>query len=477
MHFEAKNSFFKHLDFFFIDIIAMLLSFALANLLWLKDFSHYRRPIYIEILGIILISMIMINLIFNPYSGILRRDNIEEFRKALSYTLNYLLSYIVVTYLLKIGPTFSRMTVFLTYIIFLLLVFFLRLIWKKLIIMGKIPFISPERISLMVVSDRKNISTILGNMEHDQYKRYEIKGVCVDNRKSVGTKILGYDVLCDIDGLYKCVVENNIKEVFFSLQPKEIDDALVQSLISEGIGVQLEIARIFNVEPDSETLDKVGIYHTLGLGLFTFSPSQMAYLLVKRFIDIIASVFVAVFLAAFTLIVKIAFVLCGDNAPIFYKQKRVGKDGQLFTMYKYRSMVNNADELLIELLKDEEKAKEWETYHKLSVDPRITPIGSFLRKTSLDELPQFINVLKGEMSLVGPRPLVEGELKMHGGLKLYERVKPGITGWWACNGRSNISFKERLELEYYYVKNCSFVLDVLTLFRTVYCVIKKTGSR
>ena len=128
-------------------------------------------------------------------------------------------------------------------------------------------------------------------------------------------------------------------------------------------------------------------------------------------------------------------------------------------------------------LKDEKYKKEWEEEQKFSNDPRITKVGRILRKTSIDELPQMINVLKGDMSLVGPRPLVDGELEQHGGLKLYQRVKPGITGWWGCNGRSNIDYRERLELEYYYVRNCSLYLDILCIFRTIVAVIKKDGAQ
>ena len=146
-------------------------------------------------------------------------------------------------------------------------------------------------------------------------------------------------------------------------------------------------------------------------------------------------------------------------------------------MYKFRSMVSNADEVLQDMLKDEKYWCEWDQNQKFDDDPRITKAGRFLRKTSLDEFPQFINVLKGDMSLVGPRPLVVGELEEHDGLTLYNRVKPGITGWWACNGRSNISYKERLELEYYYVKNRSLYLDLLIIVRTAIAVFRGQGAQ
>ena len=155
----------------------------------------------------------------------------------------------------------------------------------------------------------------------------------------------------------------------------------------------------------------------------------------------------------------------------------MGQFGKVFRLYKFRSMVPNADEVLKELLKKDEYKEQWEKNQKFDKDPRITPTGRILRKTSLDEFPQFINVVKGDMSLVGPRPLVKGELEEHNGLTLYNKVKPGITGWWACNGRSNISYRERLDMEYFYVKNCSLHLDLLIVLRTAVSVIKRDGAQ
>ena len=174
---------------------------------------------------------------------------------------------------------------------------------------------------------------------------------------------------------------------------------------------------------------------------------------------------------------KLSYVLRGDRHPVFYRQTRVGLRGQTFELWKLRSMVWNADEVLQDLLQDPSMREEWERDQKLANDPRITPIGRVLRRASLDELPQFINVLKGEMSVVGPRPLIPGELEAHGGRQLYNKVKPGITGWWGCNGRSSIDYYERLELEYYYVTHCSLYLDALCLFRTVVAVFKREGAQ
>ena len=476
MHYKSKNSVLKHLDFLAIDVIVISISFLLANLTRFHKLNYYPNDLFYSVLMMIVFSMVLINVVFNPYSGILRRDNVDEYRINLGYTIYYLLAYIIVSFLFKMGGLYSRIVVILTYIYFHLFGFLIKTMWKKLIIAGKIPFIVPERIPLLIVVKRNDVEAILENIDQSVFHRYDIKAICVADSNTCETKICGYDCFAGTDCIHNYVIQNNIREVFFYLNPEKINNNMAKNLVDEGVGVQLNIQSIFGFETDNQIIDKVGIYHTLGLGLFVFTPAQVFYLWIKRFLDIVFSLAACVFMLLLIVVVKLANVSIGDHSSIFYTQRRVGKDGKIFNLYKFRSMVPDADEKLKELLKDEKLSREWEEYHKLASDPRITPIGSFLRRSSLDEFPQFINVLKGDMSLVGPRPLTEGELEMHNGLKLYERVKPGITGWWACNGRSNISYKERLELEYYYVKNCSFFLDVLTILRTLACVLKKTGA-
>ena len=146
-------------------------------------------------------------------------------------------------------------------------------------------------------------------------------------------------------------------------------------------------------------------------------------------------------------------------------------------------MVPNADEVLAKLLKQKKYRKQWEEFQKLDDDPRITKVGKVIRKGSIDEFPQFINVLLGQMSMVGPRPLIPGELKEHGGkakdIEKYQSVKPGVTGYWAMRIRSDNSsdYNERLKLEYYYIDNCSPVLDIRILFHTVGTVLKQKGAK
>ena len=205
---------------------------------------------------------------------------------------------------------------------------------------------------------------------------------------------------------------------------------------------------------------------------------ELGYNIIKRLFDVLVGMIGMVFVIIVAIIYKIIAIITGDFKPIFYCQNRIGKNGKEFKLYKFRTMIYNADEVLKELLKKSKYKKEWNKYQKLSNDPRITKIGHILRKTSLDELPQFINVLKGNMSLIGPRPLLKGELDAHNGKHdIYESVKPGISGWWASHGRSKTTYKERLELEYFYVKNKSLLLDLKCIFCTIKAVIWKSGAK
>ena len=214
-------------------------------------------------------------------------------------------------------------------------------------------------------------------------------------------------------------------------------------------------------------------------GVQRTSLRELGYRFIKRIFDIVCGLIGLICLIPLTILVKIISVYSGDHKSIFYTQKRIGKNGREFKLYKFRSMVPNADEILEQTLKmDKVRAEEWKKYQKFEHDPRITKIGNILRKTSLDEVPQFINILKGDMSMIGPRPLVPGELDLHdGNHEIYESVRPGITGWWACNGRSATTYAERLELEYYYVKNKSLWLDIKCVFKTISAVLTKKGAK
>lgn len=165
--------------------------------------------------------------------------------------------------------------------------------------------------------------------------------------------------------------------------------------------------------------------------------------------------------------------------PVFYKQKRIGQYGQYFQLIKFRTMVLNADKHLDQVLSEnEDLRKEFEVHHKLKRDPRITKIGHFLRMMSLDELPQFLNVIRGEMSIVGPRPILyEEELQGYGDhLDKFLSVKPGITGLWQISGRSNNTFEKKVLLDIAYVQEKSFSLNLYIILKTIFVVLKPNGA-
>ena len=168
-----------------------------------------------------------------------------------------------------------------------------------------------------------------------------------------------------------------------------------------------------------------------------------------------------------------------DGAPVLFAHYRVGHDGKLFRCMKFRSMLRNSDQLLAELLHDDPQVRaEWDRDQKLANDPRVTAVGHFLRRTSLDELPQLLNVLRGEMSLVGPRPITVAELTRYGGVRWhYLSVRPGITGLWQVSGRNNTTYEERVALDRRYVEQRSVWLDLSILLKTVRVVVLREGSR
>jgi Undecaprenyl-phosphate galactose phosphotransferase WbaP len=198
--------------------------------------------------------------------------------------------------------------------------------------------------------------------------------------------------------------------------------------------------------------------------------------IIKRIVDMILTVILLLFTWPIFLLLAL-LVRLDSKGPILYTQKRLGQNGELFDSYKFRTMFENAEEKLQDLLAaDPQALQEYQTYHKLANDPRVTKVGKFLRRYSLDELPQFINVLKGDMNLIGPRSYMPIELPLMGDYaRVILKVNPGITGWWQVMGRNATSFKERLQLDEYYISNWSIWLDIYIMIKTVWVLVRGEG--
>lgn len=203
--------------------------------------------------------------------------------------------------------------------------------------------------------------------------------------------------------------------------------------------------------------------------------SKKVYIKIKRVIDVILASVALILLSPLFAIIAIAIKI-DSKGPVFFAHKRIGKNGKIIKLYKFRSMVINAEELIKSFTP--EQMREYKENYKLTNDPRITKVGKFLRKTSLDELPQLINIINGDLSIIGPRPLVADELEKYGVNKdKFLSVTPGLTGYWAANGRSNTTYEQRMKMELYYIDNLSLKMDIKVFFKTILSVVKKEGAR
>ena len=478
MQIKGKYSWAKHLDFMVIDLGSLVLGFFLSY--FIKFGTLVLTDEWTRFLLIVSLLNIVISLVIAPYSGIFKRRYYQEISRSLLLVSGNALGAAIFFYIFKVGEAYSREAFIYTYVFYLIISLVLKYIWKRLLMSGKVSVSTTKKMTLFIIAESGQAERVIHNTEASDLSVYNIKGIhFIDSNYDVPElqTIDKKPIEIIDDNFIDYILKNNIAEVLVAVPANSLDSSVYETLISNGVGVNMVVESTLGFQTEEQFITNIGVYKALSIGSFSFTPTQSFYLLVKRFFDIFCGLIGLIILLPITLIVKLVTLCSGDTAKLFYRQKRVGQNGKMIRIWKFRSMVPDADKRLQEMLKEEKWRKQWEENQKFDNDPRITKVGKFLRKTSIDELPQLVNVLVGDMSLVGPRPLVDGELEAHDGLKIYQKVKPGITGWWGCNGRSNIDYRERLELEYYYVKNCSLYLDVLCIFRTVLAVVKKDGAQ
>lgn len=482
MQIKEKYSWAKHLDFLLVDLCSLLLSILLAYFIKFRTISMNLE--WNRLIVIVTLLNIVIYFVGNPYSGIFHRRYYKEIGRAFIVVMSNALCAVMIFYVFKIGAQYSREVIIYTYTFYFFISVVLKYVWKKLMTSGWLKSYKAEKTSLFLISNKENVEKDIHSVYATDLPLFNIKGVYLvsgdaENDSSINYKANKKSIVIPVvkDQIVDFILNNGVSEVLVCVSPDELDKKMCSSLIANGVGINLVVESILSLQTEEQFVTHIGVSKVLNIGSFAFSPSQQFYLMIKRLFDITCGLIGLVLLGPIALVIKFAYLLSGDTARIIYRQDRIGLNGKKIRIWKFRSMAPNADTILRDMLEDEHFRKEWSENQKIENDPRITRIGKFLRKTSIDELPQLINVLIGDMSLVGPRPLVEGELVAHNGLKLYEKVKPGITGWWGCNGRSNINYKERLELEYYYVKNCSLYLDFICIIRTIYSVLKNDGAQ
>lgn len=286
-----------------------------------------------------------------------------------------------------------------------------------------------------------------------------------------------FNILIGLDKAKEYIQNNNIKTVIIS-SPK-MDKYKLIDVISD---VQLVVRNILFVPNLNGTpvanLDIKRLYTSNVMLLDVKNNlSKRRNRILKYIFDMTLTIVGTICISPILFIIAL-WIYIDSPGPVIFKHMRVGKDGKEFPCYKFRSMCVDAKEKLEELLKNDPVARaEWEKDFKLKHDPRITRSGAFLRKTSLDELPQIFNVLKGEMSLVGPRPIIREEMKRYKNhINDYLMVRPGIAGMWQCSGRSDIEYDERVNMDSWYVRNWSIWLDIMILWKTLQAVFAKKGA-
>lgn len=332
------------------------------------------------------------------------------------------------------------------------------------------------QISILIVGAGRSGDAIVREMQKDRGRGYKVIGFLEDHTPKTAY-VNEYPVMGGFSELEKVVKETGVESVIIAapgLSQSDLSELIyrAQSLVKDvGVIPNLVGVPMANVEAESFFDEKIMVLHIRN-NLGTVSNH-----VIKRFFDVIATVLGGILLIPFLLLIA-CWVYYDSPGSVIYKQRRVGKNGKEFNCYKFRSMYINAQGMLSEILaSDSEMKREWEREFKLKKDPRITRSGRWLRKNSLDELPQLVNVLRGEMSLVGPRPIIPEEVPRYGELiREYYSVRPGITGLWQVSGRSDIDYPERVRMDSWYVHNWSIWLDIVLLWRTIRVVLQHKGA-
>ena len=481
MYRKNANGWLKHIDFIILDMICLQIAFVLAYFIKNGNIHLYNDFLYRNMAIILEVADLMVLLIFSTLKGVLKRGHYQEFVKTLKH--GFIVCLLAVLYLFTVqkGIFFSRFILFLTIGIYFILTYILRELWKTHIKKG---VNSGKRRKLLIVTSSTIVGKVIDNVEKNNYSRYDIVGVALLDKDLIGNQINNVSVVANNEtvGMYAC--KEWVDEVLIVL-PKEIayPNTLIEELTLAGITVHMNLAKVVNSPGKKQFVEKIGDYTVLTTSINYASLNE---LFLKRVFDIICGALGCILTLVICIFIGPAIYVASPG-PIFFSQERVGKNGKKFKMYKFRSMYLDAEERKAELMKDN-KLGEGKMF-KLDFDPRVignkvmpdgfhkTGIGEFIRKTSLDEFPQFINVLLGQMSLIGPRPYLPREKEDMG--QYYDDVvacKPGITGMWQSHGRSDVDFDHRLVLDEYYYRNWSFWLDVTLLFKTVKQVLYGRGA-
>lgn len=434
---------------------------------WISD----NRVYYRWILAVFMLTLVY--LIFYPNKNFFKR----KFKDELIYNLktNGMAGVFMATaaYLIKDADDYSRF-IYLGTIVF-------NLCWMQIVhcIYRKYVLDNRERVrttrKILIICTKDKAEEIVSNIIKEKIYDLWVEGIIVIDADMTGQKICNIPVVANYRSMYLYATRSVVDEIF--IQTSCFEKYKMQEVITKfeemGVKVNLSIDLLnLNVQA-SKQLGKIGAYYTVA---FTGKEASLRMLFGKRLLDIIGGL-VGVFMTGIITIILGPLIKLESPGPIFFSQKRVGKNGRIFKIYKFRSMYADAEERKKELMAQNEMNG---LMFKMKDDPRITKIGKFIRKTSLDEFPQFWNVLKGDMSLVGTRPPTVDEFEQY---DLHHKKRlgmtPGLTGVWQVSGRSDITdFEEIVNMDVEYIENWSLKRDIGILFKTVQVVLSsESGAR
>ena len=452
------------------DYIALTLSALLA--LYLRNIVMTYNVYHINLSYI----FFWVPLVFMPfilYSGLYTKRMLTyKMTEKLFYASLYGTVFsIILMFIAQVAGEVSRLFVIFFVLFNFILLCFVRFLTNK--ILRKLRLL---QIPILILGAGLSGEAITKEIRKDSGMGYKIIGFLEDNKPKT-EYINRYPILGGFGDLEKVVRETSVESVLIAapgLSQSALSDLIyrAQFLVKDvGVIPNLVGVPMSNIEAESFFDAKIMVLHIKN------NLARKSNQIVKRLFDVAATIIGGICILPVLFIVA-TWIYHDSPGPVIYKHRRIGKNGKEFDCYKFRSMCVNSQEVLEELLASDPAAKEeWDRDFKLKNDPRITRSGAFLRKTSLDELPQLINVLKGEMSLVGPRPIVRKEVPRYEKfIKEYYSVLPGITGVWQVSGRSDIDYPERVRMDSWYVHNWSIWLDIVMLWRTVSVVLKRKGA-
>lgn len=459
---------------FITDAIALIMSYYMSGFIWLMEirnntFSYVMKVLNGNIVTII-IAVLIAALFCNIKGDVLNRGKFEELASVMKKSL--ISSAVIAVYelLSKTAQGVPRSVYVITFFMGTVLMFLLRML-VKVYMKHRNGGKRTNSILVITIKNRAEDTLSKAAARNDWMRR--IDGIVITDEDMTGQSIEGFPVVANVHSMMRYIKNEIVDEVFIDVDYKtrESIKPMVMELEDMGVTVHLKI-EVLDVYRNFDA--KLGYLGSIPVITFANRIYSWKSLFVKRCIDIVGAIVGLVFMAIAMIFVAPAIKI-ESKGPLFFKQKRVGKNGRYFYIYKFRSMYIDAEERKKELMAQNEMNG---LMFKMKDDPRITKVGKFIRKTSIDELPQFINVLKGDMSLVGTRPPTVGEFKQYKGHhKRRLSMKPGITGMWQAYGRNSVmDFDEVVKMDLEYIDNWSILLDIKILFKTVATVFTNHGT-